>query len=450
MILVRLVLALAMGAAILSRAALEPGNVRRGPVKVSGHSLADSGGPFLGLGASYFTALWRCKFDRPRMHSDLAFLSKQGFNYIRILSMVGWYSAWDGLEIAPVSYTSRAGKRVTAWDDYWDQLRSLIDIAFDRYGLRTQITLFADAQLMPEKAARIEHMRRILAEVLPGREHKVLLLEVANEAWQNGFSGAQGVAALREFAKYLNDRTRIPVAITSNHEGSFEETYQGSAADLATWHFSRDRRTDGGWKPVYDCWDYGIRKGCPPTVSNEPIGPGSSVDAERDPIRLVMAAAFAYTAGLPAYVFPCEAGVFGTTRFEGTPGIDRYGALMKLLPSDLPNWKRNDGKESDAVFTVFAAGQANRYWPEVEISADGCVRNIGARNGRRFISVPIGIREGGLTVQARGRTDFRVFDPLTGKELARHRLQSDERVTLPKGPGGLILIGTVADSARGN
>src|SRR4051794_25492566 len=79
---------------------------------------------------------------------------------------------------------------------------------------------FADAQLMPHKEARIEHMRKLLEDVVPGREHKIVLLEVANEAWQNGFPGDAGVADLREFARYLGSRTEVPVAITSNHGGS--------------------------------------------------------------------------------------------------------------------------------------------------------------------------------------------------------------------------------------
>jgi hypothetical protein len=135
-----------------------------------------------------------------------------------MLSMVGYYPAWEGREIAPVSFTSREGKRIDAWPDYWQQLRELIDLAYDRYGMRTQITIFADAQLMPKEETRIEHMRKLLADVVPGREHKIILLEVANEAWQNGFPGDEGVADLREFAKYLASRTEIPVAITSNHD----------------------------------------------------------------------------------------------------------------------------------------------------------------------------------------------------------------------------------------
>jgi hypothetical protein len=431
-------------------------NPRRGVVRVAGHSLVDDGGPFLGLGVSYFTSLWRAKHDRARLEADLEFLSRCGFNYYRMLSMVGHNAAWNGLEIAPVAFTAREGKRVEAWPDYWQQLRELIDLAYDRHGLRTQITVFADAQLMPEKDARIEHMRKLLADVVPGREHKIILLEVANEAWQNGFPGDEGVVELREFAEYLNERTEVPVAITSNHDwpelGSFkgfEQVYAGGVADIATWHFSRDRRTDEGWAPVYDCWQLGERPGFPPVSSNEPIGPGSSVNTEQEPIRLVMAAAFAYSAKLPMYVFHSGAGVFGRTRFEDMPGIDRFGHVLRLLPPDLPSWERNDGKEAGAPFTVFAGGQANRYWPEVESARDGCVRNTGGRKGDRFVSVPIGIRAGGLQIEARHDLEFTAHNPLTGEAIKSVMLQRGERLTLQSGPGALIIRGQILkDEAR--
>ncbi|RPJ24399.1 MAG: hypothetical protein EHM35_16390, partial [Planctomycetaceae bacterium] len=333
-----------------SATAAQQGQRRMGAVRLVGHSLADDNGPFLGLGVSYFTALWRCKHDQGRLRQDLAFLAKQGFNYYRMLSMVGYYTAWEGLEIAPVTFRNRGGRRVEACPDYWEQLGRLIDVAFDEHGLRTQITIFADAQLMPSKEARLDHMRKLLEELVPGREQKIILLEVANEAWQNGFPGEPGIADLREFASFLNARTEIPVAITSNHDiaSGFDKTYKGSEADLATWHFSRDRRSDAGWQPVYDCWDYAERLGFPPAISNEPIGPGSSVASEKEPIKLVMAAAFGYVAKLPAYVFHCEAGVFGKTLFEDTIGIGQYRPLLQLLPPDLPNWQRNDGKGTEA------------------------------------------------------------------------------------------------------
>jgi hypothetical protein len=431
-------------------AASQPGSRRTGRVRVDGHSLADDEGPFLGLGVSYFTALWRCKNDRSRLAADLDFLSRQGFNYYRMLSMVGYHPAWDGREIAPVSFISRENKHVAAWPDYWQQLRELIDLAYDRYGMRTQITIFADAQLMPGKEGRLEHMRNLLANVVPGREHKIIMLEVANEAWQNGFASNQGVADLREFAEYLDSRTEIPIAITSNHDwpepGSskgFDMIYAKGAADVATWHFSRDRRPDDGWKPVYDCWDLAHRPGFPPVSSNEPIGPGSSVDSEREPIRLVMAAAFGYSAKLPMYVFHSEAGVFGKARFEETPGIDRFGQVLRLLPGDLASWQRNDGKDARAPLTVFAGGKPNRYWPETESARDGCVRNTGSRKDNQFICVPIGIRPDGLQIQARQSVQFTTHDPLTGEELKSATMQSGERLTLPSGPGALLILGRI-------
>jgi len=270
-------------------------------------------------------------------------------------------------------------------------------------------------------------MQKLLAEVVRGREHKIILLEVANEAWQNGFPGKQGVVDLREFAKYLGERTQVPVAITSNHDGeeNFEAVYAGNVADVATWHFSRDRRTDDGWKPVYDCWDLAVRKGFPPVSSNEPIGPGSSVNAEREPIRLVMAAAFAYAAKLPMYVFHSDAGVLGRTRFEDTPAIDQFTHILRLLPPDLPNWQRSDGREDGAPF----------------VTMDGCVRNTGARNADRFVCVPIGVRPPGLTLQARHALEFTAFNPLTGDTVKSATLRKGERLTVPQGPGALILIG---------
>ena len=72
-----------------------------------------------------------------------------------MLSMVGHHPAWEGREIAPVAFTTRDGRRVEAWPDYRERLGELIDLAYDRYGLRIQITIFADAQLMPEKDARV-------------------------------------------------------------------------------------------------------------------------------------------------------------------------------------------------------------------------------------------------------------------------------------------------------
>ena len=49
-------------------------------VRLSGRSLCDQTGPFLGLGASYFQALRHAKYDRARLNSNLTLLAAHGFN----------------------------------------------------------------------------------------------------------------------------------------------------------------------------------------------------------------------------------------------------------------------------------------------------------------------------------------------------------------------------------
>jgi hypothetical protein len=240
------------------------------------------------------------------------------------------------------------------------------------------------------------------------------------------------------------------VAITSNHGGpgagagrfgAFDRLYRDSGADLATWHFSRDRREGDGWRPVYDCWDFAQRPGCPPVVSNEPIGPGSSVNPEREPIRLVMAAAFAYGAKLPLYVFHSEAGVHGRTRFEDTPGVGEFRELVRLLPPDLPDWQRSDGEAPTDLFRVFAGVKPDRHAPEVPSAVDGCVRLALSRKGDRFAVLPLGIRPKGLEIEARLPIEWTAYDPLSGAVVASERMRPGRQATVPPGPGALIILG---------
>jgi hypothetical protein len=412
--------------------------------RLAGKSFCDNHGPFLALGASYFQALRRAKYDRARLERDLELLASKGFNYVRVLSMVNW----DGLEIAPVSFTNSAGHYVAAWPDYWRQFRDLLD-AISRHGLRAAVTVFADAQhIMPGKPVRQAHLGSLLANIA-GREDRILHLEVANEAWQNGFPGSSGVADLREFTQYLADRTSLPVAITSNSDTSDQglvSLYSGSAADLATVHFTRDINTpEGGWLPVRDCYRAGYLPGVPPVSSNEPIGPGSSVNSENDPLRLCAAAVFAYIANLPAYVYHSRAGVYGDARFEDTAGTSAYQWVRRVLPPDLASWVRNDGLEPAAPFTAFCNGQANCHWDQLAGPTNGCYRNIGSAKGREFVCFPMGILQGGVTLQARRPLQFHLIHPLTGAVSTNLTQAAGSQFALPQGPGAYIIRGQFLD-----
>ncbi len=261
---------------------------------------------------------------------------------------------------------------------------------------------------------------------------------MANEAWQNGFPDAEGIADLRAFTRHLADQTTVPVAITSNADTSnpgIIALYCGSAADLAIVHFSRDIRTKkAGWLPARDAYRAGNLPGVPPVISNEPIGSGSSVNSEDDPIKLCAAAIFACLANLPGYVYHSNAGVQGYVRFEDTAGINAFQHLRQILPPDLASWKRDDGLEPDAPFTVFCNGQPDHYWPEVNQPTNGCDRNIGSSKGNHFVCLPMGILVVGVTLEARRDLQFDVFNPLTGSVVSNLTLNAGQDFTLPQGP----------------
>src|SRR5262249_11685001 len=96
---------------------------RTGMVRGEGRSLADDQGRFFALGATFFWAAWGYKNDRPKLEAALDYLSKNGFDYIRCLGVVGDPNGpdfWDGREID--------------WrdPDYANTIAGLTDLAYDK------------------------------------------------------------------------------------------------------------------------------------------------------------------------------------------------------------------------------------------------------------------------------------------------------------------------------
>jgi hypothetical protein len=233
------------------------------------------------------------------------------------------------------------------------------------------------------------HIDNILANLV-GREHKVAVIEIANEHYQNGFPDPWGISEVAAKAQYISDRTPIPVAMSATSDESDFGITSGqsdyNAADIAMVHFSRDIGTqEGGWLPVRDSWRLGP-VGTLPMSSNEPIGAGSSVSTENDPIKLCMAGVFAWTASCVSYVYHSRAGTFGWELccppggqekfFDASPGSDSYQYMQPLVPKELASWARSDGKDGASPFTNFSGGQANKWWTEVASPNSGVVRNI--------------------------------------------------------------------------
>ncbi|MGL6194097.1 MAG: glycoside hydrolase family 140 protein [Thermoguttaceae bacterium] len=409
-------------------------------VRLQKRTLSDNNGPFLGLGVTYMSALHQCKYNHNKLLRDLALLKNSGFNYIRVLSMV----SWEGKEIAPVDFTNRDKIQIAAWKDYDQQIGKLIDTTYDNFGLRVELTIFADAQrIMPSEKQRYEHIDRVL-EIIKGREHKIIMLEVGNEAWQNGFSGNEGNVQMREMCKYIKGRTSIPTALSAPYSTEatvVQELYADSNADIATIHFSRDTRTEDGWIPVRDCWE-SVNVVTMPVSSNEPIGPGSSVASEKDATKLLSAAVFAWIAGVPMYVFHSSAGVYGNDKFEDTAGIDAFTNITAIMPPDVTNWTRFDVASFDEL-PIKMNVRRTVTGSEIDIydTKNGCTYCPGAYNDSNFVLAPMGVQEKGITLHVQLPADITVYDPITGDVVFDVSSKQNDTLDLPKGSGIYIIKG---------
>lgn len=417
-----------------------PGEVtpRHGLVRLNGRVLSDDDGPFVALGASFFWGAWGYRNDRERLEQNLEFLSEHGFDYIRVLGVVGdpaHPDSWDGREVDE------------QWPDYDEVIAGLTDLAYDVYGLRVEWTLIGDGQVtVPTTAEKQALVDRFLAMSV-GREHKIMHFEIANESWQNGFGGDDGLALLRQLSRSMKDRTDILVAASAPAGSGCEDVqamYEGNVADLATIHFERTNNlTDGGWRPVRQPWEHQFCSGVPAASNNEPIGPGSSVASENDPIRLVAAAVTSWVAGLPMYVWHSAAGVRGFSNLWEMAGGDAFVEMRGSIPGSLPGWTQKNAHWSDSPFRPYAEDSsglhADQMWPDLASPTAGAVRAYGAIQGNNYVVFPIGIRDH-VKLEARRALTYEVVDPMTGDLLAAGVLAAGQSFDA-RGREALIVTG---------
>jgi len=313
---------------------------RSGPVRLEGTRFADANGPWPALGTTMFWALWGEKHDPERLDKNLAFAAQHGIDYIRILSMVGTQT-WKDRVIDPT------------WPDYWDVVDRLVERT-TRHGLRLQVTVFADAQvMMPGQADREKWIDAWAARVSKAPE-RFLLVEVANEYWQNGFDSPDAVGVL---GARLKKATSVLVAPSAPQcvdcIAEWRALHAGGLIDVATPHFSRDLRGPLGARgPVCDPLSMrNVPREITRTfVSNEPIGPQSSVQQDADPTRLADAARVTWLTGGAAYTLHTGAGIRGGGTFDRdrgrsanlweVPGIERILEALRRAQSEAASGAR--------------------------------------------------------------------------------------------------------------
>jgi hypothetical protein len=405
-----------------------PSPARRGPVRTQSRAVADAGGPFNALGATLFWGAWGYKFDRPRLDRNLEALNAAGVDYIRVLGSVGGGS-WQDREVDP------------RWPDYEKAIAGLTDLAYDRYGMRVQWTLFGGAPFNASAASRTSVVDRFAA-MARGREHKIFAFEIANEAWQNGFDGPDGIAELRRLGKRLNDRTAVLVALSAPATGAICDTYARSGVQAMTIHYPRQFGDKGPTTPMLLPWmslplDKQCRNALPQAVlNNEPIGPESSVNQDDDPSRIAGAYVMTFLAGHAAYVLHMGPGIRGggpadlaqtpprSGEFTELPAFQSIAtalaAARRYLPAGLANWTRHEPNAPGAPLHGFG-------------------RLYTASSGSRFVALAVDVGKG-ATLRTRVGANITIRDAATGKVLLQQTMAAGDKIPL-EGGSELVVIG---------
>jgi hypothetical protein len=391
--------------------------------------MRDDRGPFLAVGASLFAAASLYRSDRARLERILRFLASAGVDYIRALACVGAQPYWQGREVDP------------AWPDYEDVILGTTALAL-ACGLRVQWTCFGDAQVMAPEMTTKRRVVSVVARACQLHREAVIAVEGANESWQNGFPGAEGVQQLRELARMFADLCPgVPIA-TSCPFGENEEQqmasaralYEGSAATYSTNHYDRQMGEEG-WRPVRQPWQYTNYSGVPDAcLNNEPIGidvPGGSNPTDSDPHRQVSQAVVSWLSGHWGYTLHDRtAGTRCDRDWSDVKNIDAITSGLKavrgLLPADFPNWTPQQDGAAGGPF------QNVPNWvdpPALGGGGAGVVRQYSSTDGRRFFAFPLGIHSH-VDEVAKAAMTVEAFNILTGDLVERRDLSSGQSMRL--------------------
>src|SRR5574343_1469596 len=249
-----------------------------------------------------------------------------------MLLSVGAQGGWSNRPINPHDPNWEADVRAT-----FEILRSA--------GLRASVTILGD---YPNDAEEVCHKAYRICEDYP---EQVQYIEICNESFQVWLGGtARLIAITRELAS----RGTFLVASSCAQKGAL----WNDVGTIGTAHLSRDCGTwEGHYRPVRQPWGYNNPEEedaydfC---VNQEPIGPDSSGESEKDPGKITAGALVTWIAGMCAYVLHAGAGIRGggaedvargrkadwMDEAEAGRAFDAIAEIRKTLPPDLPNWNR--------------------------------------------------------------------------------------------------------------
>lgn len=363
---------------------------RKGLVRLSGRVWVDDDGPFSPLGATLMWALDGLHIgDSARVGKNLDYLHDNHFDYVRIMATLGWIG--NDAQGQPLPNID------PCWPDYEEVLADFIDATYDTYGMRTLISIMDRGVAMnPIKIARK------IASIIPGREHKILYVEMSNEG--NGVDAEQ----MRQMVAIIKPTGILtaPTSWQSAPNGDLPALMSYTRANVGTSHPDRDLTSplDADWRQARQGWDAS-------RVSfamdlNEPVGPRSSIEENTDPLQLAMLRACGIIAGSGAFVLHNGAGVSGRidpahnrpANLWEVPGIyfieEAVRSIDQFIPEGAENWTKTQGNINDPANPL----RADHCWTD-DNAAYGVVRLFSAYTDHEFVSLTLGVK--GSTVVSR-------------------------------------------------
>jgi hypothetical protein len=339
---------------------------RTGRVTLDRKLWRDDGGPWNPRGISFFTWPWGLQHEPDRYRENIAWFARHGFDFYRTWGKVGggsWADREFSVEREP------------------DAMARAIDVAYDEFGLRTDVALIADNYdgRHPLAAAHA------LIDVIRPRLEAVICVEAANEDNMPDES-----TNLRRVCDALRSAfPTLPVVARS------------VATDFDAWPYANvvSIHTDRHPPPerqIRQHWDgQGLRR---PVGSFEPPGPWSSVGTMDEPMHLACASAACSIMGTGLYVFHAGAGIRTGGQWDRDRGLppnfwdqERGDAQASavitaraLLPGDIVSWRRINGHWPGHPLParwVWSDG-----WPE------GVSRIYAADNGAEFYCAVLAVK----------------------------------------------------------
>ncbi len=413
-----------------------PITIRTGLVRADGRVFVDDQGAFNPLGVSFFWAIWGEKFDEDKYEANLKKFDNKA-HYIRIfaevaggdINGVGEKVGWADREINP------------SWPDYRQQFADAIDRAYDKHGLRSEITIVAGGTNLQREATNA------MLDVIEMRQHKIFAVEIANEE-NLPDKDLRDELTRQVMARY----PQLQVSAYSTADPAiYKDLLSRGVGNSITPHTDRTNNTeDGAWRQVRQIYDFKFLPGT--CRDDEPPGPQSSVATMEDPLHLAMTRAMSIIMGCGAYTFHPGAGIRGggkadlargrPANFYDDPNFDaQLNALVAVgtvIPSDAANW-RQEGSHNPPWNNPMQADQF------LDAASDhGVISLYAAHADSRFVVLPLGIREF-VKLTSRDAAVIDVFNPITGEKVNTFTVDAGGTITL-NGPergglGGYIVVG---------